>query len=392
MALPPDLQALAAEVSNWGRWGDDDEIGTLNLIDDAAVARGPGRRPHRRPVLAGHPARRQRPAARHHPRSDQPAPHDGGDQHALHRRRRRLLLQRRHHHDGPAGVHPLGRASPTSATPGCSTTGSRPRSTTAERGATRCGIHKVGTDREPGDPARRGSGTGSRRAAARATRSARPTSRRRWSRRACALEPGDIVLVRTGQMTLLKRRDREGYTLGDQPGLTTHTIRWLRRHDVAAVATDTLAMEVFPCEDPAVLFPVHMIQLRDMGLTQGQNFDLEALAAHCAQRRRLRDAARRQPRAGHRRHRCPRPSRRHHLRTPPVVTAPASFNFADVWEMAADAVPEREALVCRPAPPHLRRSSRSAPTGWPTTSGAAGWARATTSPSTWRTARSTSRR
>ena len=28
------------------------------------------------------------------------------------------------------------------------------------------------------------------------------------------------------------------------------------------------------------------------------------------------------------------------------VAAPASFNFADVWEMAADAVPEREALVC----------------------------------------------
>ncbi len=56
----------------------------------------------------------------------------------------------------------------------------------------------------------------------------------------------------------------------------------MRRHDVAAVATDTLALEVYPCEDPAVLFPVHLLQLRDMGLTQGQNFDLEALSAHCA--------------------------------------------------------------------------------------------------------------
>ena len=95
-------------------------------------------------------------------------------------------------------------------------------------------------------------------------------------------EPGDVVLVRTGQMTHLKARDRQTYTFGDQPGLTTGTIRWMRRHDVAAVATDTMAMEVYPCEDPAVLFPVHMIQLRDMGLLQGQNFDLEALAAHCA--------------------------------------------------------------------------------------------------------------
>ena len=95
-------------------------------------------------------------------------------------------------------------------------------------------------------------------------------------------EPGDIALVRTGQMALFKARDREGYTLGDQPGLTVGTVPWLRGHDVAAVATDTLALEVYPCEDPAVLFPVHLLHLRDMGLTQGQNFDLEALSAHCA--------------------------------------------------------------------------------------------------------------
>jgi hypothetical protein len=56
----------------------------------------------------------------------------------------------------------------------------------------------------------------------------------------------------------------------------------MRRHDLAAVATDTFTMEVVPGEDPAVLFPVHMLQLRDLGLLQGQNFDLEALSASCA--------------------------------------------------------------------------------------------------------------
>jgi kynurenine formamidase len=95
-------------------------------------------------------------------------------------------------------------------------------------------------------------------------------------------EPGDIALVRTGQMTFFKAKDRQTYTLGDQPGLTVGTVPWLRRHDDAAVAIDTLALEVFPCEDPAVLFPVHLLHLRDMGLTQGQNFDLEELSAHCA--------------------------------------------------------------------------------------------------------------
>src|SRR3954464_10590585 len=40
MALPAELQELAASVSNWGRWGEDDERGTQNLIDDAALRRG----------------------------------------------------------------------------------------------------------------------------------------------------------------------------------------------------------------------------------------------------------------------------------------------------------------------------------------------------------------
>ena len=40
MPLDDELKALAARVSNWGRWGADDERGTLNLIDDAAVRRG----------------------------------------------------------------------------------------------------------------------------------------------------------------------------------------------------------------------------------------------------------------------------------------------------------------------------------------------------------------
>jgi hypothetical protein len=56
----------------------------------------------------------------------------------------------------------------------------------------------------------------------------------------------------------------------------------MRDHDVALVATDTITFEVYPCEDPNVFMPVHMIQLRDMGLAQGQNWHLDDLAAACA--------------------------------------------------------------------------------------------------------------
>src|SRR5689334_3377205 len=40
MALPEELQELAAKVSNWGRWGERDERGTANLIDNDALRRG----------------------------------------------------------------------------------------------------------------------------------------------------------------------------------------------------------------------------------------------------------------------------------------------------------------------------------------------------------------
>jgi hypothetical protein len=40
--------------------------------------------------------------------------------------------------------------------------------------------------------------------------------------------------------------------------------------------------EVWPGEDPAAMLPVHMIDLRDMGLVQGQLWYLDDLAADCA--------------------------------------------------------------------------------------------------------------
>src|SRR5207248_7856238 len=40
MPLTAELAQLAARVSNWGRWGVDDQRGTLNLITPEAVVRG----------------------------------------------------------------------------------------------------------------------------------------------------------------------------------------------------------------------------------------------------------------------------------------------------------------------------------------------------------------
>jgi kynurenine formamidase len=96
------------------------------------------------------------------------------------------------------------------------------------------------------------------------------------------VEPGDVLLVRTGHMQVFTRDgDRVTY-MKQMPGLGTACIEWLHARQVAAVATDTNMVEVYPLEDPATMLPVHTIGIRDMGLTLGEMFDLEALAADCA--------------------------------------------------------------------------------------------------------------
>jgi kynurenine formamidase len=101
------------------------------------------------------------------------------------------------------------------------------------------------------------------------------------ARAGVTVEAGDVLLVRTGQMHYLREGNPARFS-NPSPGLSTQSVEWLHDHDVAAVATDTLVFEVWPPEDPAVLLPVHLLHLVDMGLTQGQNWVLDELAADCA--------------------------------------------------------------------------------------------------------------
>jgi kynurenine formamidase len=92
---------------------------------------------------------------------------------------------------------------------------------------------------------------------------------------------GDIVLLRTGQMQHLHAGDKMAYCISTA-GPSLQSVRWFRDRDVAAVATDNLSFEVFPGEIDDLFLPVHMIHIVEMGLVQGQNFDLETLAEDCA--------------------------------------------------------------------------------------------------------------
>lgn len=98
------------------------------------------------------------------------------------------------------------------------------------------------------------------------------------------VERGDIVLIRTGQLARCQRGGGwDGYATGPAPGLSFGTLGWLHGSEIAAVATDTFALEVRPYEFPyPCVTPLHQIAIPNIGLFLGEMFDLEALASDCA--------------------------------------------------------------------------------------------------------------
>jgi kynurenine formamidase len=284
MSSPTEFAAftdIAKRVNNWGRWGADDEIGTLNLITDEVVreAAASVRSGHRVPLAL-------------------PLQQDGvqtgmmpGRVNPLH-----AMVQINQEIFGPGTVAcsddavtmGLQAATHWDALTHVSHSGriynGRPAATiTPHGGAAFAGIDKarhivsrgvlldvpralgLGTDRLPGnhavtpedlDAAEELAGT--------------------------RVRAGDIVLVRTGQIQVYLAGDKHAYAF-PSPGLSLRTPEWFHARDVAAVANDTLTFEIFPPEIEDLWLPVHALDLVEMGMPQGQNWNLEKLSTVCGQ-------------------------------------------------------------------------------------------------------------
>src|SRR5439155_1271051 len=97
------------------------------------------------------------------------------------------------------------------------------------------------------------------------------------------VEPGDIVLVRTGDVgRRLRERSWGTFSAGDAPGLSFLTAPWLYDKSIAGLATDTWGAEVRPNELPGSFQPLHLVMVVNMGLLVGEIFHLEALSNDCA--------------------------------------------------------------------------------------------------------------
>jgi kynurenine formamidase len=98
-----------------------------------------------------------------------------------------------------------------------------------------------------------------------------------------AVGRGDLVLVRTGQLARARRGDGWGeYAGGPAPGLSFTAAGWLHGSEIAGIATDTWGFEVRPNEFEHAFQPLHQVAIPHIGLLIGEMWDLDALAADCA--------------------------------------------------------------------------------------------------------------
>jgi kynurenine formamidase len=97
------------------------------------------------------------------------------------------------------------------------------------------------------------------------------------------VEPGDVVMVRTGWwQRFVETRNGDEFLVGS-PGLSWRCAEWLHNRKAAAIACDNVAVEVSPPEIEGITLLFHMLALREMGMMLGEMWDLEALGADCAQ-------------------------------------------------------------------------------------------------------------
>jgi kynurenine formamidase len=97
---------------------------------------------------------------------------------------------------------------------------------------------------------------------------------------------GDFVIVRTGQMErCLHEKQWGAYAGGDAPGVKFENCYWCHEHEIAAICSDTWGVEVRPNETNEVNQPWHWVVIPAIGLTMGEMFYLKELAEDCARDR-----------------------------------------------------------------------------------------------------------
>jgi kynurenine formamidase len=257
-------------MDGWGRWGSDDELGSLNLLGANEVRRGIAEVKDGTVIGLAAPIENGRgygvvgrTAPAHY------MVRDGGDYAAGLSERAgfgfaddviTLPTHGVSHVDALAHVWRDGRMYNGHAA-----------SHVTSRGAARLGIDKMrpivtrgvfidtapGTYRQPQDPVHTGE------------------LQRLVADAGVTLQPGDALLVRTGWLQAYRagQADEKAW-----PGLDGDCAQWLAESDVALLGADNIGVEAFPSSDPQCQVPLHIQLLRGHGVYFSELLDLSGLA------------------------------------------------------------------------------------------------------------------
>ncbi|WP_432093788.1 cyclase family protein [Streptomyces sp. bgisy100] len=279
MPLPPEFHDIAHRVNNWGRWGEVDETGTLNLITDsvvqaAAAAVRSGRRVPLALPLQQDGVQTGLIPGRVNPLHTMVAVNlemFGPGTVATSDDTVTMALQAATHWDGLTHVSHSGKiyngrpANTVTAHAGSAFSGIEKARHIVSRGVLLDVARAHGRERLDDDHA------------------VTPEDLEAAEELAgTTVRSGDIVLIRTGQVQRYLAGDKQGYAF-PSPGLSIRCPEWFHARDVAAVANDTLTFEIFPPEIENLWLPVHALDLVEMGMLQGQNWNLEELSEVCAE-------------------------------------------------------------------------------------------------------------
>lgn len=274
-ASPGGYRRLGSRLSNWGRWGDSDRCGTLNLITPAERVRAAALVHTGQVVSLALPLDSNGPQGAHSERSNivhvmtrtgETLPTASGyvftDDAAF------LHMQGATQLDGLAHVGYDG-----------SLYNGVPLASVTSRGSNILGIDSLAGIQTRGIlldlPRHFGLSV-----LAEGTVVEAEDLERCAASQGITVNPGDAVLVRTGWMDrFLATGDGVAY-LASEPGLGLSCAEWLRGYDVAFLASDNFGIEVVPSVSGDD-FPLHSVLIRDMGMPLGEMLVLDELASSC---------------------------------------------------------------------------------------------------------------
>jgi kynurenine formamidase len=261
-----EFDEMFQEINNWGRWGADDELGTMNLVTPEKTREAAGLVESGRTVSLSH-----NPMADEFP--DNP---DAAFNHTMGRTFRSDTYEFTYHGYGVSHIDSLchflwndrlyNDFDPSESGPeGCGKLGIQNlKSGIVTRGILLDFPRLKGVDYlEPQTPIY-------------------IEDIEAWEEQAgVRVSPGDAIFVRTGRWAL--RAEQGPFQVsGNSAGLHASVLPWIKERGVALVGSD-VATDVMPSLVEGVVQPVHTMLIAGLGTNIFDNMDLEALAEAAAE-------------------------------------------------------------------------------------------------------------